>query len=212
MCAFLTSTRECGLSENCQFGTHPWYDKIAKVCQNFPEVWGVLSSIFHLANNWPTHLPGVDKKLFCILLSCSGWVGGSPALAIAQIFCIFCTPPSIFGPRLRVGLSEPFNICLPPRLNSRNLQFLIFLKEELVYTLKMACLTELLTTSLWLLRWWLCSAQGWWFLAAKKCSRGNSRELAKHWRRLQKCWLITSFWLGRIRGPDDIKIEIQLKT
>ena len=108
----------------------------------------------------------------CFAFSCSGWVGGSPALAIAQIFCIFCTPPSIFGPRLRVGLSEPFNICLPPRLNSMNLQFLIFFKEELVYTLKMACLTELLTTSLWLLRWWLCSAQGW-FLQPKSAQEGT---------------------------------------
>ena len=58
----------------------------------------------------------------------------------------------------------------------------------------------------------LLKAGGWVVLAAKKCSRGNSRELAKHWRRLQKCWLITSFWLGRISSPDDFKIEIQLKT
>ena len=117
--------------------------KVAKIFQRFEECYRVFSTL-------PITDPPTCQVLTksCFAFSCSGWVGGSPALAIAQIFCIFCTPPSIFGPRLRVGLSEPFNICLPPRLNSRNLQFLIFLKEELVYTLKMACLTELLTTSL----------------------------------------------------------------
>ena len=166
MCAFLTSTRECGLSENCQFGTHPWYDKIF---QRFEECYRVFSTL-------PITDPPTCQVLTksCFAFSCSGWVGGSPALAIAQIFCIFCTRPSIFGPRLRVGLSEPFNICLPPWLNSRNLQFLIFLKEELVWTFSMASLTELLTTSLWLLRWWLCSAQGWWyFLQPKSAHEGN---------------------------------------
>ena len=48
------------------------------------------------------------------------------------------------------------------------------------------------------------------FLVLKREFQGAGQALE---RRLQKCRLITSyFWLGRIRGPDDIKIEIQLKT
>ena len=135
LCVFLTSTRECGVHtvdwvKTASLGHIPdmtKLPKVAKIFQRFEECCRVFSTL-------PITDPPTCQVLTksCFAFSCSGWVGGSPALAIAQIFCIFCTPPSIFGPRLRVGLSEPFNICLPPRLNSRNLQFLIFLKEELV--------------------------------------------------------------------------------
>ena len=164
MCAFLTSTRECGLSENCQFGTHPWYDKIF---QRFEECYRVFSTL-------PITDPPTCQVLTksCFAFSCSGWVGGSPALAIAQIFCIFCTRRAFLAPGFVSGWVNLLIFVFHLDSTQGICNFWFFLKEELVYTFRKACLTELLTTSLWLLRWWLCSAQGW-FLQPKSAQEGT---------------------------------------
>ena len=183
--------------------------KVAKIFQRFEECCRVFST---LPITDPLTCQVLTKS--CFAFSCSGWVGGSPALAIAQIFCIFCTRRAFLAPGFVSGWVNLLIFVFHLDSTQGICNFWFFWRRSW---------SRLLGWLVWLNYWrHLCDCYDGDCALLKAGGISCSQKVLKREfqgagqaleRRLQKCRLITSyFWLGRIRGPDDIKIEIQLKT